>query len=392
VPIPKPGKKDIRPIVLADVETCIVQRAILDVPQNVETLKPYFINPYSFGGIKRQKNEALAAVPAGVKAVLDAISGGARYVICADISAFFTRISKSSVIDIVAKAVDDDEFTSLLPQAVHVELSNFAQLREHADRFPTEDIGIAQGSALSPLLGNIVLSDFDRQMNGGDCRCIRYIDDFVILGPSEPAVTSRFRMARRLLDALNMAVAIDKTSRNAISINASFEFLGIEFCNGLIRPSAKARAKFLGSLRATFEQSRKALRGYRNGQALPKTQALLGTLKKADGIIQGWGKHYRFCNDQRCFENLDNDVAELVRDYLGFYADERRNTLLDRAPMLGIEMLRGMDVLRSHGLRQTPPVPLSHLLISMPFQGRWAFVSSQAKKAWNACCTSLEAG
>src|SRR5258706_2489348 len=75
-------------------------------------------------------------------------------------------------------------------------------------------------------------------------------------------------------------------------------------------------------------------RGYRNGQPLLKTQALLGTLKKVDGIIHGWGKHYRFCNDQRCFENLDKDVAELVRDYLGFYSDERRNTVIDRAPML----------------------------------------------------------
>ena len=243
----------------------------------------------------------------------------------------------------MAKAVGDDEFMSLFRQAIHVELSNLSQLRVYADRFPTEDIGIAQGSALSPLLGNIILADFDRLMNDGDCRCIRYIDDFIILGPSEFAVMARFRLAKRLLGALGMSIALDKTSKNAIPITASFEFLGIEFNNGLIRPASKARTKFLGSLRAAFEQSRKALRGYRNGQPLLKTQAVLGNLKKADGIIQGWGKHYRFCNDQRCFENLDKDVAELVRDYLGFYSEERRNTQVDRAPMLGIEMLRGIE-------------------------------------------------
>jgi retron-type reverse transcriptase len=343
VPIHKPGKKDIRPIVLADVETRIVQRAILDVLQSVKALQPFFLNPHSFGGIKRQKDEPLAAVPAAVKAVLDAIGSGARYVICADISAFFTRIAKSAASDIVAKAVGDDEFMSLFRQAIHVELSNLSQLRVYADRFPTEHIGIAQGSALSPLLGNIILADFDRLMNDGDCRCIRYIDDFIILGPSESAVMARFRLAKRLLGALGMSIALDKTTKNAIPITASFEFLGIEFNNGLIRPASKARTKFLGSLRAAFEQSRKALRGYRNGQPLLKTQAVLGTLKKADGIIQGWGKHYRFCNDQRCFENLDKDVAELVRDYLGFYSEERRNAQVDRAPMLGIEMLRGIE-------------------------------------------------
>jgi RNA-directed DNA polymerase len=77
VPIPKPGKKDIRPIVLADVETRIVQRSILDVLLGVDALQPFFRNPHSFGGIKRQKDDSLAAVPAAIKAVLDAIGAGA---------------------------------------------------------------------------------------------------------------------------------------------------------------------------------------------------------------------------------------------------------------------------------------------------------------------------
>ena len=110
VPIPKPGKKDIRPIVLADVETRIVQRAILDVLQGVKALQPYFRNPYSYGGIKRQQDDAMAAVPAAINAVLNAIDGGARFVVCVDISAFFTCFSKSSVTTIVGKAVNDPEF------------------------------------------------------------------------------------------------------------------------------------------------------------------------------------------------------------------------------------------------------------------------------------------
>ncbi len=344
VPIPKPGKKDIRPIVLADVETRIVQRAILDVLQGIDALQPFFRNLHSFGGIKRQKDEPLAAVPAAIKAVLDAIGSGARYIACADISAFFTRISKSSVSDIVGGAVADAEFSVLFRQAIHVELSNLARLREHADRFPTEDIGVAQGSALSPLLGNIILADFDRQMNEGDCRCIRYIDDFIVLGPSDSAVMARLRLAKRILGALGMAFALDKTSPHAIPVAGSFQFLGIELHNGLIRPAGKARTKFLTSLRATFEQGRKALVGYRNGQPLLKAEALLGTLKKADGMIQGWGKHYRFCNDQRCFENLDIEIGQLIRDYLGFYAGERRAAPSNRAPaMLGVEMLGSIE-------------------------------------------------
>jgi hypothetical protein len=255
------------------------------------------------------------------------------------------RISKSAVGDIIAKAVDDDAFMELFRQAIHVELNNLTALREHAERFPTEDIGVAQGSALSPLLGNIILADFDAQMNKGDCRCIRYIDDFIVLGPTEAAVMARLRAARRILDTLGMTFALDKTSSSAIPITNSFEFLGIEIHNGLIRPAGKARAKFLASVKETFDQGRKALIGYRNGHPLEKSQALLGTLKRVDGTVQGWGKHYRFCTDPRCFQNLDVQLAALIGNYLGVYTAERKAASAERAPlMLGVQLLSSLEM------------------------------------------------
>jgi hypothetical protein len=94
-------------------------------------------------------------------------------------------------------------------------------------------------------------------------------------------------LAERILGGLGMTFALDKTSPHAIPVTGSFDFLGIQLHNGLIRPVGKAWTKFLTTLHATFEQGRKALVGYRNGQPLSKAEALLGTLEKADGVIQG---------------------------------------------------------------------------------------------------------
>jgi RNA-directed DNA polymerase len=263
---------------------------------------------------------------------------------CADISSFFTRISKSRVTEIVDQAVKDDEFVTFFRSAINVELNNLANLREHASRFPTGEIGVAQGSSLSPFLGNIVLSEFDQEMNTGDCRCIRYIDDFIILAPTAKAASARLRKARSILATLGMECAPGKTSGAPIPATDRIEFLGIELHNGLIRPALSARTRFLGKVKAAFDEGRKALINYQNGQPLPKTNSLLGTFRRVDGVVQGWGKHYRFCNDIRCFENLDTEIGSMIRDYLGRYRDARHAAPeARRSAMLGIELLGAIN-------------------------------------------------
>jgi len=258
VPIPKlddTGRKTgkFRPIVLAPVESRIVQRAILNVLLEVSALKPFVQTPYSFGGIrgdraqqndKAARSDSISAVPAAIKAVLDEVGDGARLVASADITSFFTRISKDAVTKIVAAAVNDDELVVLFREAIDVELSNMAQLRDKAVDFPIEDIGVAQGNSLSPLLGNIILADFDRVMNEGDCRCVRYIDDFIILAPTKKAASARLRKASELLNRLGMKLSPEKTSKGGTSIDHGFDFLGINLCPGAVRPARRLRQRF----------------------------------------------------------------------------------------------------------------------------------------------------
>lgn len=347
VAIPKTksnGQKDrakIRPLVVGTVESRIVQRSILEVLSGVPLLRPHFMNPNSFGGIRKTSDSELSAVPAAIFAVLQSIERGAEFVMCADITGFFTKIPKPLVLEIIGSAIDDLAMLSFIEDAIQVELTNLAALRRYAADFPTGEIGVAQGNSLSPLLGNILLSEFDRVMNDGDCRCIRYIDDFIILAPTASAAAARLRHARRILSDLGMELSADKTSSNPINVRDTFEFLGIEFSNGLIRPCAKARRRLTESLSETFQKSSHSLATASVENPIEKRYSLIKTLGRSDGMLQGWRKHYWFCNDDTCFKNLDDKVDALISAYLGSYADARRRNESSslRREMLGLHAL-----------------------------------------------------
>ena len=331
--------KKLRPLVLAPLRSRIVQRAILEALGTVPKLEPYFLNPHSFGGIQKQK-DGLAAVPAAVQAVLTAIGNGATHVAFADVRAFFTKIPKPVVTEIIANTTGDPEFMALFEDAIKLELSNMAELKEKAQAFPIEAIGVAQGNSLSPLLGNILLHEFDRRMNEGDSVCIRYIDDFIILAPSAAAAKARMKLATCILSTIGMTLSEEKSTTAPLPVTAKFDWLGIEFNNGWIRPSAKAIAKLEQNVRMRFNDSAKGMRETKAGEPIPRKQSLIATLNRADSIIRGWGKHYRFCNDDALFARVDGQMQALIKAYLGEYRrikDQRADK--DGPSLLGIDEL-----------------------------------------------------
>lgn len=123
-----------------------------------------------------------------------------------------------------------------------------------------------------------------------------------------------------------------------------FEFLGIEIRPGLIRPSAKAQRKLLNSIEKEFRNTCKAFADARSGKPLERTHSLISTLKRIDGMIDGWGKHYWFCNDGHLLVNLDTRISDLIRRFLGVYASAReRAEEAQHRSLLGITELSKLE-------------------------------------------------
>jgi len=172
VHIPKaPGKT--RPIGISTIEDKIVQNALTMV---LEVLyEPVFLDcSYGFRP-GRSAHDALRTVNAAC------MRGEVNWVLEADIESFFDSIDRKKLMEMLRQRANDESFLRLVGKCLHVGVLD-------GEDYTEPDVGTAQGSTLSPMLGNIYLHHaldvwLDRevrpQLRGKAC-LVRYADDLVI--------------------------------------------------------------------------------------------------------------------------------------------------------------------------------------------------------------------
>ncbi|APQ13507.1 maturase [Pseudomonas oryzihabitans] len=284
-----------RPIVLAPIPNRIVQRALLDALHlKVPFIKHVFAVPTSFGGIPDKR--VSMAIAAAKKAMKD----GAKYYIRSDIPEFFTKIDKAFVLELFAKHVRCPDTFSLFEAALRTDLANLDALRrEQIDElFPIGVQGVAQGSPLSPLVANIYLYSFDMKMNREGITCLRYIDDFLLLGPDSGTVQKAFKASMNELKELGLTAYSpharpDKASQGPSS--QGVDFLGCTVTPGLVQPSKKSRSKFRERIRLDLEASMRMMRAGAKQGVINHRGTYSGALQNLDRVILGWGKAFSFC-------------------------------------------------------------------------------------------------
>lgn len=341
VPIEKPGKKAIRPLVIAPIETRIVQRAILDVMvRELPFIKDIFRLQFNLGGVP--EGGVPKAIERAYRASLDY-----AYFIRTDIKAFFDNVPRRRLLDLVCPHTSDSDFNELLERAVTVELDNLARLGPHRDAFPLGEKGVAQGSCLSPLLCNLLLHDLDQKLNSNDVVCVRYIDDFILFAPNAAKARGALRSARKYLTALGLDAydpREDSTKADEGECAKGFDFLGCRLTPDAIRPGEKARKSLrtkVGTLLDSGLVSQRHIKLALKQNPLPKDDpTLLYTLWRVSNTIKAWGASFSFCTDRRVFQQLDQEIDQKLEE---FKRDYRRKTetmsLLDRRRLSGIDLL-----------------------------------------------------
>jgi len=192
VHIPKaPGKT--RPIGISTLEDKIVQGALREVLEAI--YEQDFLECSHGFRPNRRAHDALRAVNQM------ASREGIAVILEADIQAFFDSIDRKKLLELLQIRVADPSLLRLIGKCLHVGVLDGEELSE-------PDEGTAQGSIISPMLGNVYLHYvldcwFERDIKPrlkGHARLIRYADDFV-MGFQRP------EDAERVLEVLHKRMA-----------------------------------------------------------------------------------------------------------------------------------------------------------------------------------------
>ena len=162
-----------RPIGISTVEDKIVQGAVRDVLEAIYE-QDFFDSSYGFRP-GRSAHDAIRELNRVIT------RGSANYIVEADIVSFFDSIDRTKLMEMLRDRIADETLMRLVGKCLNVGILD-------GERYLEANEGTAQGSSLSPLLGNVYLHHvldvwYERVVRPrlkGRSALIRYADDFVL--------------------------------------------------------------------------------------------------------------------------------------------------------------------------------------------------------------------
>jgi RNA-directed DNA polymerase len=180
--------------------------------------------------------------------------------------------------------------------------------------FPSER-GTPQGSVVSPLLSNILLTPFDREMRRRGYRLTRFADDWVVTCTSATEARAAIAAALRVLCALGVQLHPQKT--RVVHVQQGFEFLGykIKRGRGLRLPPGAIRTGARSGALYAYPKQKSIQRFMDQVRQLTKRSVPLTTkelIEELNPVLRGWGHYYKRAHVRTLFHRLDGWVVRRI--------------------------------------------------------------------------------
>ena len=220
--IPKEGGGT-RPLSIPSVRDRVLQTAVTLV------LTPRFEAEFEECSFAYRQGRS---VDQAVRRVIRLRDAGYRWVVDADIEAFFDEIDHDLLLQEVARLVDDAAILKL----IRLWLKSTVVDGDHRFRFRK---GVPQGSPISPLLSNLYLDHLDERFLNSETCLVRFADDFLILCKTREHAEAALEMTEEVLEELRLNLNEDKT--RLVNFDQGLRFLGVHFVRSLVLKSKRKK-------------------------------------------------------------------------------------------------------------------------------------------------------
>lgn len=297
--IPKPGRPgEERMLGIPTIYDRVCQQALLN---RLEPLFEPVFDEANFGYRRgRSTKDAL-------RKVWKEIEAGAEWIVDADLKDFFGSVEHEKLLTLVAQRVSDGRVLRLIEAMLTAGRCAEGRL------FPSER-GTPQGGVASPLLSNILLTPFDREMRSRGYQLTRYADDWLITCTSAAQARAALETATRVL--MKLGVQINPRKTRIVHVRHGFEFLGYKIKRGsrpMRLPDAKIKSGTkVGALYAIPRE--KSIRHFKDQiRQLTRRKAPVTTaelIQQINPVLRGWGEYYKRAHVRGLFNRLNRWVVQ----------------------------------------------------------------------------------
>lgn len=285
VEIPKETEGETRKLGVPTAVDRVFQQAVAQV------LSPIYERQFSENSFgfrpKRGAHDAL-------KQCRQNVNDGYVYVVDMDLEKFFDTVCQSKLIEVLSRTIKDGRVISLIHKYLNAGVIS-------GGVFEKTEKGMPQGGPLSPLLGNIMLNELDKELERRGHRFVRYADDCMIFCKSRKSAERTLEKIIPFIEGkLYLRVNREKTGVAHIS---KVKYLGYAFYRYKGECRFRVHPKSAEKMRNRIRELTKRNNGWGNEYR---------AMKLAE-YVRGWVNYFVLADMKGLLERTDEWIRHRIR-------------------------------------------------------------------------------